>query len=75
MAKKTKKRPSSTGLARVTKQKVIDGLPGPHGVRIRYGLPEEVDTVTALLKTAADDLETGHLRSSFCRHQSTRPPV
>ncbi|MGW2721147.1 hypothetical protein [Streptomyces sp. NPDC001492] len=63
MAKKTKKRPSSTGLTRVTKQKMIDGLPGPHGVRIRYALPEEAVTVTALLKTAADDLETSHLEA------------
>ncbi|MFE9647467.1 GNAT family N-acetyltransferase [Streptomyces sp. NPDC006365] len=64
MAKKTKKRPgSSTGLARVTKQKVIDGLPGPGGVRIRYAVQEEAEVVTALLKTAADDLETGHLEA------------
>ncbi|MBT2423693.1 GNAT family N-acetyltransferase [Streptomyces sp. ISL-22] len=64
MAKRTKKRPgSSTGLVRVTKQKVIDGLPGPGGVRIRHALPEEADKVTALLKTAADDLETGHLEA------------
>ncbi|MGW1752369.1 hypothetical protein ACWCRD_43600 [Streptomyces sp. NPDC002092] len=62
MGKKTKKRPgSSTGLARVTKQKLLEGLPGPSGVRIRYAVPEEADTVAALLKTAADDLETGHL--------------
>ncbi|ELS59008.1 hypothetical protein STVIR_0002 [Streptomyces viridochromogenes Tue57] len=37
MAKKTKEKPSSTGLARVTQQKMIDGLPGPHG--IRYARP------------------------------------
>lgn len=46
---------------RVTKQKVTDGLPGPGGVRIRYAMPEEAGVVTELLKTAADDLETGHL--------------
>lgn len=64
MAKKTRKRPgSSTGLARITKQKMIDGLPGPQGVRIRYAVPEEAAVVTALLETAADDLETGHLEA------------
>lgn len=64
MAKKAKKRArSSTGLVRLTQQKVVDGLPGPDGIRIRYAVPEEADAVTALLKTAADDLETGHLEA------------
>ena len=64
MAKKAKKRTGSfTGLVRLMKQKVVDGLPGPDGVRIRYAVPEEADVVTALLKTAADDLETGHLEA------------
>jgi GNAT superfamily N-acetyltransferase len=64
MVKKTKKkRPSTTGLVRLTKQKVVDGLPGPDGVRIRYAVPEEADAVTELLKMADDDLETGHLEA------------
>jgi GNAT superfamily N-acetyltransferase len=63
-AKKSKKRAgSSTGMVRLTKQKVVEGLPGPDGVRIRYAVPEEADVVTALLKTAANDLETGHLEA------------
>ncbi|WP_019074347.1 GNAT family N-acetyltransferase [Streptomyces hokutonensis] len=64
MAKKTKKkRPSTTGLVRLTQQKVVDGLPGPDGVRIRYAVPEETGVVTELLKAADDDLETGHLEA------------
>jgi hypothetical protein len=45
------------------KQKVVDGLPGPDGVRIRYAVAEEAEVVTVMLKTAADDLETGHLEA------------
>ncbi|MFJ9250317.1 GNAT family N-acetyltransferase [Streptomyces sp. NPDC101776] len=64
MAKKTKKRPgSSSGLTRLTKQKVIDGLSGPDGVRIRYAVPEEAGAVTELAKMADDDMETGHLEA------------
>ncbi|WP_251983042.1 hypothetical protein [Streptomyces violaceusniger] len=64
MAKKTKKRAgSSTGLVRLTKQKVLEGLPGPGSVRIRYAAPEEADGVAALLEAAADDLEIGHLQA------------
>ncbi|MGR3875663.1 GNAT family N-acetyltransferase [Streptomyces graminifolii] len=64
MAKKTKKkRPSTTGLVRLTRQKVTDGLPGPDGVRIRYAVPEEAGVVTELVKMADDDMETGHLEA------------
>ncbi|MEV0220380.1 GNAT family N-acetyltransferase [Streptomyces sp. NPDC050704] len=42
---------------------MIEGLPGPDGTRIRYAVSEEADAVTALLKTAADGLETGHLEA------------
>lgn len=63
MAKKTKKRTGSPVPTRVTKQKLLEGLPGPDSVRIRYAVPEEASTVTELLKTAADDLETGHLEA------------
>ncbi|MCX4461279.1 hypothetical protein OOK58_00930 [Streptomyces sp. NBC_01728] len=64
MAKKRRtKARSSTGLVRLTKQKIVDGLPGPDGVRIRYAVPEEADAVTELLKMADDDLETGHLEA------------
>jgi hypothetical protein len=64
MAKKTNKRSgSAAGLARVTRQKLIDGLPGPGGLRIRYARPEEAAVVTALLKEASADLETGHLEA------------
>ncbi|WP_125264482.1 GNAT family N-acetyltransferase [Streptomyces alboflavus] len=63
MAKKTKKRAGSTGLTRLTRQKVIEGLAGPDGTRIRYAVPDEAGAVTALLMDAADDLETGHLEA------------
>ncbi|MFD7667807.1 GNAT family N-acetyltransferase [Streptomyces sp. NPDC059788] len=64
MAKKKRKkaRPSS-GLSRVTAQKLVEGLPGPGGTRIRYAVPEEAAVVTDLLKTASEDLETGHLEA------------
>lgn len=49
------------GPARLTRQQVLDGVPGPDGVRIGFAVPEEAGRVTTLLKTAAGDLETGHL--------------
>ncbi|MET8405946.1 GNAT family N-acetyltransferase [Streptomyces sp900116325] len=61
--KKTKKTGSSAGLVRLTRQQVLDGVPGPDGVRIGFAVPGEAGTVTALLKAAADDLETGHLEA------------
>ncbi|MFB6772812.1 GNAT family N-acetyltransferase [Streptomyces sp. NPDC056337] len=61
MAKKTKKKRSATGLTRVTQQTLRDGLPGPGGVRIRYAVPEDTGVVSELVKTAGDDMETGHL--------------
>jgi hypothetical protein len=63
MAKKTRKTGSSAGPARLTRQQVLDGVPGPDGVRIGFAVPEDADTVTALLKAAAADLETGHLEA------------
>ncbi|WP_329372987.1 hypothetical protein [Streptomyces sp. NBC_01483] len=48
---------------RLTKQKVVDGSPGPDGVRIRYAVAEAAEVVTVMLKTAAGDLETGHLKA------------
>ncbi|MFI9835246.1 GNAT family N-acetyltransferase [Streptomyces sp. NPDC051913] len=66
MAKKTKKMKragSSAGPVRLTRQQVLDGVPGPDGVRIAFATAEEAGTVSALLKAAADDLETGHLEA------------
>ncbi|MEU1542047.1 GNAT family N-acetyltransferase [Actinacidiphila glaucinigra] len=61
--KKTKKAGSSAGLDCLTRQQVLDSVPGPEGVRIGFAVPAEAGTVTALLKAAADDLETGHLEA------------
>ncbi|QKZ23808.1 GNAT family N-acetyltransferase [Streptomyces chartreusis] len=62
MAKKTKKAGSSAGLVRLTRQQVLEGVPGPDGVRIAFAAAEAA-MVTSLLKAAADDLETGHLEA------------
>ncbi|MER5698783.1 hypothetical protein ABT255_17725 [Streptomyces mirabilis] len=61
--KKTRKTGSSAGPTWLTRQQVLEGVPGPEGVRIGFAVPEEVGAVTALLKAAADDLETGHLEA------------
>ncbi|MEU9190318.1 GNAT family N-acetyltransferase [Streptomyces sp. NPDC048484] len=66
MAKKKKKRTkpgSLTGPAQPARKQPLDGVPGPDGVRIGFAEPGEAGTVTALLKAAADDLETGHLEA------------
>ncbi|MEV0254728.1 GNAT family N-acetyltransferase [Streptomyces sp. NPDC050732] len=47
----------------MTKQRLIDGLPGPGGVRIRFARPQEAAKVTELLKAASNDMETGHLEA------------
>lgn len=61
--KKTKETGSSAGSIWLTRQQVLDGVPGPEGMRIGFAVPEEAGTVTTLLKAAADDLETGHLEA------------
>jgi hypothetical protein len=61
--KKARNTGSSAGLARLTRQQVLDGVSGPDGVRIGFAVPEEAGAVAALLKAAADDLETGHLEA------------
>jgi GNAT superfamily N-acetyltransferase len=50
-------------LARLTGQRVAEGLPGPDGVRIRYAQPQDADIVADLVKTAGDDMESGHVEA------------
>ncbi|MGW6958780.1 GNAT family N-acetyltransferase [Streptomyces chartreusis] len=61
MAKKKRKKAGPS--ARLTRLQVLEGVPGPDGVRIAFAAPEEAATVTALLKAAADDLQTGHIEA------------
>ncbi|MDF3294263.1 GNAT family N-acetyltransferase [Streptomyces silvisoli] len=61
--KKTRKTGSSAEPVRLTRQQVLDGVSGPDGVRIGFAVPEEAGAAAALLKAAADDLETGHLEA------------
>ncbi|MFI2765477.1 hypothetical protein ACH5A3_42825 [Streptomyces echinatus] len=54
---------SLAGRDRLTRQEMLDGVPGPDDVRIAFAIPGEADAVTTLLKAAADDLEAGHLEA------------
>jgi GNAT superfamily N-acetyltransferase len=62
-AKRTAKAGSLAGPDRLTRQQMLDGVPGPDGVRIGFAVPGEADAMTTLLKAAADDLEAGHLEA------------
>ncbi len=50
---------SLTGSVRLLRQQLLDGVPGPDGVRIGFARPEGAVVVDTLLKEAADDLEAG----------------
>jgi GNAT superfamily N-acetyltransferase len=54
---------SLAGPDRLTRQQMLDGVPGTDGVRIGFARPGEAVPVTTLLKEAADDLEVGHLEA------------
>ncbi|MGG2463806.1 GNAT family N-acetyltransferase [Streptomyces sp. RGM 3693] len=57
MAKK--KRPQSG--VRLTRQRLVDGVAGPDGARIRLARPEEGPRVGELLKLATDEIEQAHI--------------
>ncbi|MET9463036.1 GNAT family N-acetyltransferase [Streptomyces canus] len=64
MGKKKRTKPGPlAGPTRFTGKQLLDGVPGPGGVRIGFAALGEAGTVTALLKAAVDDLETGHLEA------------
>lgn len=62
-SKRTATSGSLSGPARLTRQQLVDGVPGPDGVRIGFARPGESAVVNTLLKEAADDLEAGHLEA------------
>lgn len=62
-AKRTAAAGSLSGPVRLTRRQLLDGVPGPDGVRIGFARPGEAAVVNTLLKEAADDLEDGHLEA------------
>ncbi|KNE80133.1 GNAT family N-acetyltransferase [Streptomyces xinghaiensis] len=59
MAKKKNKRPQPS--PRLTRPRLLDGLPGPGRTRIRLARPEDSDQFGALLEAATGDVEQAHL--------------
>lgn len=62
MAKKAKQRrkPASPSV-RLTSQRLIEGLPGPDGTRVRFTRPEDSDRFGELLTLATEEIEQAHL--------------
>ena len=59
----TKRNGVLVGPGRLTREQMLDGVPGPDGVRIGFAVPTDATSMTSLLKTAADGLEAGHLEA------------
>lgn len=58
-AKQRRKRPSS--VQRLSRQRLIEGLPWPDGTRIRFARPEDSDQFSELLSLANEEIEQAHI--------------
>ncbi|OEJ21552.1 GNAT family N-acetyltransferase [Streptomyces agglomeratus] len=64
MAKKVKqrrKRPSPSPSVRLTRQRLMDGLAGPDGTRVRLARPEDSVRFGELLTLATEEIEHAHV--------------